>query len=74
MNFEKMQSYVDIIKNECYITNRTKKSSEVIEKLCFMADMITPQVNSTPLKKSLFYTKWYKIKYTYVFCATIYCM
>lgn len=46
MNFEKMQSYVDIIKNECYITSRTKESSEVIEKLCFMADMITPQVNS----------------------------
>ena len=46
LNFEKMQSYVDIIKNECYITSRTKKSSEVIEKLCFMADMITPQVNS----------------------------
>ena len=28
----------------------------------------------TPLKKSLFYTKWYKIKYTYVFYATVYCM
>ena len=28
----------------------------------------------TPLKKSLFYTKWYKIKYTYVFSATVYCM
>ena len=45
LNFEKMQSYVDIIKNECYITSRTK-GSKVIEKLCFMADMITPQVNS----------------------------
>ena len=30
--------------------------------------------NRTPLKKSLFYTKWYKIKYTYVFYATVYCM
>ena len=32
LNFEKMQSYVDIIKNECYITSRTK-GSKVIEKL-----------------------------------------
>ena len=28
----------------------------------------------TLLKKSLFYTKWYKIKYTYVFYATVYCI
>ena len=33
-----------------------------------------PYQYGTPLKKSLFYTKWYKIKYTYAFCATIYCM
>lgn len=34
----------------------------------------SPASIGTPLKKSLFYTKWYKIKYTYAFCATIYCM
>ena len=34
----------------------------------------TPTSSGTPLKKSLFYTKWHKIKYTYVFYATIYCM
>ena len=28
----------------------------------------------TPLKKSLFCAKQYKIKYTCMFCATIYCM
>lgn len=35
---------------------------------------MTPTSIGTPLKKSLFYTKWYKIKYTYVFYATVYCM
>ena len=28
----------------------------------------------TPLKKSLFCAKQHKIKYTCMFCATIYCM
>ena len=40
----------------------------------FISDEKTPTSSGTPLKKSLFCTKQHKIKYIYMFCATIYCM
>lgn len=70
--------YVKIIKDQqghgFHVSMRSMAFFVITISQSYISREMTPTSIGTPLKKSLFCAKQHKIKYIYIFYATIYCM